>query len=77
MLNKTNGRHDDNKGEFHSRPISAFIDILALSQSETVNREIFKQTQAVTFELRCKWIFNIFSRNQYMMFKKDFSQDSP
>ena len=27
-----------NKGEFRSRPISAFVDIFALSQSERVNR---------------------------------------
>ena len=50
-----------NKGEFRSRPISAFVYILALSQSERVNREIYKQIHAVTSQLRCKCIFNIFS----------------
>jgi hypothetical protein len=53
--------YEKNKGEFRSLPISAFVYILALSQSERVNREIYKQAQAVTFELRCKWICNIFS----------------
>ena len=28
--------HGDNKGEFRSRPINAFVDIFALSQSECV-----------------------------------------
>ena len=33
-----------NKGEFRSRPISAFVYILVLSQSECVNREFCKHT---------------------------------
>ena len=49
-----------NKGEFLSSLISAFVSILALNQSERANREVHKQTQAVTFELLCKWILNIF-----------------
>ena len=62
----------DNKGKFRSGPIGAFVDILALSQSERANCKIYKQIKAVMFELRCKWFLNISSSNQDMMFKKDF-----
>ena len=50
--------YEKNKGEFRSLPISEFVYILALSQSERVNREIYKQT--VAFELRCKWFVIFF-----------------
>ena len=39
-----------NKGGFRSRPISAFVYVLALSQSECVNREFCKYTKVVTYE---------------------------
>ena len=46
-----------NKGEFRCRPISAFVYVLALSQSKCVICEIYKQTHALKFEKSCKRIF--------------------
>ena len=52
-----------NKGEFCSRPISAFVYVLALSQSKCVICEIYKQTHALKFEQSCKRIFIFISPN--------------
>ena len=61
----------NNKGEFRARPIRAFVYIFALGISECANCEICEHRVGVTLELHCKWIFNIFSWNQGMLFRKD------
>ena len=54
-MNRPDNGGPDNKGKFRSGPISAFVDILALSQSERANCKIYQQTQAVVFSIRKKY----------------------